>query len=150
MSLDTTVLLMKFTFRASCKRNSAAIPAGHVVRDDVVGHGDAVPVGSELFGKRELLCRSRPAGAMPPPLPLSAAVALDQVGVDDQTRARHHRSAPAGNRCQSWSAFDGHTVHDRQPSGAAPITRIPPPLVGIVGLKLWLKMTRCARCRRCS
>src|SRR6516164_2470153 len=52
---------------------------------------------------------------IPPPLPLSAALPIIRFALITRPAAL-------------------------KPSGAAPMTTIPPPLVGTVGLALWLKM----------
>ena len=51
VSLETMVLLTMFTASASCSETPRAVPAGHVVGDDVVGDGDVYQLRRTCVGK---------------------------------------------------------------------------------------------------
>ena len=136
VSLDMMVLMM-FTFNASSREIPAPSQPGHVVDDDVVSDVRRVPADGRPGGAGHDV---RPVHVLEAEAAAAAAlrrVAHDEVGIDGQAPDRcHHRSGAIvfGGRPQSRSPC-------RSGSRRRARMRIPPPLVGIVGLVLWLKMT---------
>ncbi len=121
VSLDMIVLLMMFTFRASCRRDASAVPACDVVDNDVVGHGDVVPAGG-VVGK---LTTSEPLMFCKRNTTTAAAfrrVAHDQVSIDDQagtnTVTRSNRARLTGHailvRGSAAGRIDVGRTHDQQ------------------------------------
>ena len=77
------------------------------------------------------------------------AVAHDQVGVDHQPRAGAIAQARRTIDVGRGTALGRPRSTMVMPSGAAPMTITPPPLVGTVGLMLWLNTTElCSKYRR--
>ena len=140
VSLDATVLLMKFVFSESCSETPPpSQPATLFAMMLLVTFTLYQLFG--LFGKRETSAPFTACSRNPPPLPLSAL--FPWIRFASMFSPGPTPSLRAGG--QSMSVVVPHSTATPftivTPSGAAPITRIPPPFVGIVGLKLWLKMT---------
>ena len=123
-------------------RDSGAIPSGNVVRDDVVGDRGRPPLGRS--------CREGEHVRTVDVLEAQAAaaagfrsVAHDQVGIDDQVGT----NAVARGTEQSWITGNPMSMappHVGSTSGV-PMTSRPPPLAGMVGLRLWLnRMELCS------
>ena len=138
-SFDAIVLFTRLTFSASCSDTPApSQPATLLVMMLLV---TVTPYHrSGRFGKRGTSVPLTPWKRMPPPLPASAALPMIRLALI--TRPGPVPSPKPG--AQSTSVTLPHSVPaaapGNVPSGAVAITISPPPLVGIVGLRLWLKM----------
>src|SRR5271165_5559658 len=134
VELETIVLLMMFTFRASTKEipapsQPATLSAMMLLVTVGDHHCDGV-VGNASTSEPLMFCKRRP-----PPLPVSAALPMIRLAL--MTRLGPMPSLGvrriAGSR-QSMSIAPPHVVS----TSGVPMTRRPPPLAGIVGLRLWL------------
>src|SRR5579871_3572557 len=135
VSLDTTVLLMKLTFSASCiDTPPPAQPATLFAMMLLV-----TVIAYQLFGFSGLRCTSLPftyCRRSPPPLPLWAVFPTNRFA--SILLPGPTPSLKPG--AQSTSVTEPHSVGGLpvMPSGAEPCTMSPPPQVGRVGLVLWL------------
>src|SRR6516162_4776922 len=132
LSLDMTVLLMMFTFRASSKEIPApSQPATLLVMMLLVTVTEfqrAGVVGKLITSEPLVCCKARP-----PPLPLSAWLPMIRLALMTKPGPLPSLgpTEPKGGT-QSWSVC---TPQVGSASGV-PITRRPPPLVTMVGLLL--------------
>ena len=139
VELETTVLLMKLTFKASTIETPApsqpATLSAMMLLVIVGEYHSSELAGSSATSEPLTFCRRRP-----PPLPVSAELPMIRLAL--MTRPGPMPSLRPG--AQSTSVMLPHSVPaglpGGAPSGAPPITMSPPPLAGIVGLRLWLKM----------
>src|SRR5512135_325129 len=134
VSLATTVLLKNFTANASSiETPPPSHPATLFVMMLLV-----MVTSFHRFGLVGVLAATSwpftPCNRMPPPPPLSAVLPMIRLALI--TRPRPVPSLSPGG--QSWSFTEPHSVPAMTGSGDAPSTAIPPPLVGMVGLLLWL------------
>ncbi len=138
VSLDMTVLLMMFTFNASCSDTPPPSQPATLLAMMLFVTCTRVPAARAGCGKAST---SVPLTLLQAQAAAAAAlgrVAHDQVGVDHQARAGAvaRRAIVLGRRTRTPVAVDAGRIDVRR----AMIT-MPPPLVGIVGLVLWLNRT---------
>src|SRR6476646_636517 len=137
VSLDMIVLLIMFTTSASCSETPApSQPATLLLMMLLVTATEYQRVG--LVGKKPTSVPFTDCSRRPPPLPLSAPLPMIMLALI--TSPGPVPSLRPG--AQSTSVTLPHSVPAAAPtgvpSGAAPMTMRPPPLVGTVGLVLWL------------
>src|SRR6266480_3572992 len=93
-----------------------------------------------IVGKVSTSVPLTPTNARPPPLPLSAALPWIRLALMTRPGPAPSAGVTGGVTRQSWSGAG----HSGSASGA-PMTRIPPPLVAMVGFALWLnRMLLCS------
>src|SRR4029077_8999298 len=141
VSLDIIVLLMMFTASPSSSEIPApSQPATLLAMMLLVTcteyqfpgvFGKATPSDPFTFWK-----------AMPPPLPLSAALPIIRLALITRPGPTPSLGVTLlGAGTQSWSVVVPHVGS----TSGAPMTRIPPPFEAIVGLVLWLnRMALCS------
>src|SRR5437016_2487957 len=128
-SLETTVLLMKFTTSESVNDTPApSQPATLLEMILLVTLTEYQFAG--VWGKVDTSVPLTPWKRMPPPLPLSAALPIIRL-------ASTTRPGPVPSPIPGGQSLSGTVVHTGSVSGAI-MTMIAPPLVGVVGLVLWL------------
>jgi hypothetical protein len=128
VSLEVIVLFTISMFKASRRDTPAPSPSGYVVGDD-----DTIPpawIGGEAHhvGAIDVLDGNAAATSS------VRGVTHDEVGVDGEQRTVPSLG-PVVPGAEQSTLFLG--VHGESAS-AAPIMSSPPPLVGVVGLVLWL------------
>src|SRR5712664_2429636 len=135
VSFDAMVLLMMLTFSASWRETPppsqpATLSAMMLFVTVTLFHRPG------RKGRRATSVPLTSCNRMPPPLPLSAV--LPMITLLSITRLGPVPSLSAGAQSVSATVLP-HSTAPADPSGAAPRTAIPPPLVGIEMLLLWLK-----------
>ena len=137
VSLETMVLLIRFTTNESCSdtpppSQPATLLAMMLFVTVTAFHR------AEVLGKRDTSVPFTAWKRRPPPLPLSAALPISRLALI--TSPGPVPSLSPGAQSASAAVLPHSTPEAVKPSGAAPMTIRPPPLVGMVGLVLWLKM----------
>src|SRR2546430_203938 len=130
VSLDTIVLLMMFTFNESRSEIPApSQPATLSVMMLLVTVTAYQSAG--VVGKVSTSVPLTPMKAMPPPLPLSAALPWTRFALMTRPGPAPSDGPTGGLTRQSWSGA-GHSGSE----SGAPMTSRPPPLVAMVGFAL--------------
>src|SRR5208283_1406842 len=134
VELETIVLLMMFAFSASNREmpppSQPATLSAMMLLVIVGDHQLLGLVGNATTSEPLTFCKRRP-----PPLPDSAALPMIRLALTIRLGPMPSLGPIApGADTQSWSVVAPHVGS----TSGVPITRRPPPLAGIVGLRLWL------------
>src|SRR6266403_2011507 len=131
-SLETIVLLIKFTTKESCNDTPPpSQPATLSVMMLLVTLTEYQRSG--LLGKADTSEPLTPWKRMPPPLPASAALPMIKLALSSRLRPMPSPTLP-----NAWlQSTSGSPGQIGSVSGALMIRR-PPPLLGVVGLVAWL------------